>query len=477
MGKEAVPVSGKRSSRSPVKWLLTGLILLTIAATAFVIRQCLDLAAGPSASVPETGAVPETAAPAQTLPAPTEPSTVPTEPEPERVVATATISAQGDLLMHKPIFSSQSACWQEDGSYNFDSVFRYLTEYLATQDYSLANLETTFGGDAYPYQGWPLFNCPDPFADSLVRAGYDMILTANNHCYDTLMTGLNRSLELAREKGLDTLGTRLTQEEPRYSLVEVNGISLGMVCYTYTTSMQGDRPRLNGNSPVEDPSLVNYFRYTDLEGFYSELGGILAEMEAAGAQATILYIHWGEEYQLQENAVQREMAQKLCDMGIDVIVGGHPHVVQPVELLTGTEDPERKTVCLYSVGNAVSNQRRQNMNLNTGHTEDGLLVSMTFEQYSDGKVYLAQVRAVPTWVNMHNKNGGWEYNILPLTEAEQDQWQIRFELTDQEYQLARDSWQRTMDIVGPGQEQVDACLTQWKQDREAEYLRQARMGG
>ena len=461
-----------RNPHTPWKVLLIILMVIMVAATGVLIKLSWDMASGTSQVPPrQSDSTGRDDSPLPNLPSEqTQPeqTTAPTDP-PNPVVSAATVSAQGDLLMHKPIFDSTSACYQGEGSYDFSSVFRYLGDTLQTFDYSLANLETTFGGDDFVYQGWPLFNCPDPFADALVEAGYDMLLTANNHCYDTLMTGLTRTLEVSREKGLDTLGTRLTQEEDRYSLVEVNGIRLGMICYTYTTSMSGSQPRLNGNTPVEEPELVNYFSYGALDTFYSQVEQILGELEAAGAEATVLYIHWGTEYEISQNADQQAIAQKLCDLGIDVIVGGHPHVVQPMELLTSTADPNQKTVCIYSLGNAVSNQRIEEMRLKTGHTEDGVLFTMTFEKYVDGNVYLSQVKAIPTWVNMHTKNGGREYNILPLDNDNREDWQTLFQLTDEELGEAEKSYQRTMNLVGSGMEAANAYFSEQKAARDAAY--------
>ena len=124
-------------------------------------------------------------------------------------------------------------------------------------------------------------------------------------------------------------------------------------------------------------------------------------MENAGAEAIVLYIHWGVEYQTKQNKTQSTIAQKMCDLGVDVIVGGHPHVIQPMELLTSTEDDNHKTICLYSTGNALSNQRKDLMTLNTGHTEDGIIFTFTFSKYSDGTVRVENADLLPTWVDKH----------------------------------------------------------------------------
>lgn len=386
------------------------------------------------------------------------------------VVSTATIASQGDLLMHMYLFTSNpkypAAAYIEDGVYNFDSIFQYVDAYVSGADYAVINLETTFGGDDYPYQGNPAFNCPDALADSLVSAGYDMLLTANNHCADTTLSGIRRTLEVSRGRGLTTLGTQMDNDEPKYEVVDVNGIRIGMVCYTYATSASAEGyPSLNYNFSVDEVGIVNYFTENNLDSFYLEMEGLVADMKADGAEATVLYIHWGEEYALTENAVQRTIAQKMCDLGIDVIVGGHPHVVQPMDLLTSATDPDHKTVCLYSMGNAVSNQRREEMNLNTGHTEDGVIFSVTFEKYSDGTVAVADTDILPTWVNKFtNSDGKVEYNILPLDSDKLSQWQGLYGLTDAVYAETQNSYDRTMSIVGTG---LTKCQDYLQQTRDA----------
>ena len=444
--------------------ILTLLIVLMIAATAFVIHLCADLVnkePGRSDKSSSTITLPGAAPGSETEPAET------TQPETVQVVSTATIGAQGDLLMHKPVMNS---CRLEDGTYDFESIFRYVSEYTASYDYAVANLETTLGGTDYPYQGNPEFNCPDSILDAVTAAGYDMLLTANNHCSDTHTNGLLRTLEQVRGQGLATLGTQLSDDEDKYAIVDVNGIRIGMLCYTYADSVTSDgRPSLNFREAVKKVGLVNYFTETNLEKFYAEVQSLLAEMEAQGAEATMLYIHWGIEYETTENATQRAIAQKMCDLGIDVIVGGHPHVVQPMDLLSSTTDPDHKTVCIYSLGNAVSNQRAAEMRLNTGHTEDGALFTVTFEKYSDGTVYVAATDVIPTWVNLSSVNGKTEYNILPLDFDRYSEWQSLYNLTDALYASAGNAYDRTMAIVGSGLEECQTYLDQAKADREAYY--------
>ena len=465
-----------KNNHTGLKIALIALILLLIGASAFMITLSLNLAGKEVATRP--AAEPVVLPTAATEAAETEAPTETTVPEPEKVIATATVSAQGDLLMHKPIFDNKSVVLQSDGSYDFSSIFKYLTEVTESYDYAIANLETTFGGDGFPYQGNPAFNCPDPFLDSVVDAGYDMLLTANNHSYDTQMTGITRTLEQVRGAGLGTIGTRLTEEEPRWSIVDVNGIKIGMVCYTYSSGLSDKGiPRLNGNYPVENEQLVNWFYNRNPEKMYEEMKVILQELEENGAEINMMFIHWGNEYELTENSFQNMQAQALCDLGVDVIVGGHPHVVQPVEVLTSTTDPEHNTICIYSMGNAVSNQRHGNIPAcSTAHTEDGILFEITFEKYSDGNVYIQSADILPTWVNMHYDNGGREYNILPLDGEDEGQWQEKFGLSDTELGAAQRSWARTMKIVEKGLVEIRDFLAQEKADREQYYLELAGLG-
>jgi hypothetical protein len=139
-------------------------------------------------------------------------------------------------------------------------------------------------------------------------------------------------------------------------------------------------------------------------------------------------------------------------------VGGHPHVIQPIDLLTSTTDDSHKTVVLYSTGNALSNQRRENMRLDTGHTEDGIFFSFSFAKYSDGTVRLEEVEVLPLWINMtRNSNNIRFYDILPLDKAVED-WKGKLGLTDSVLAKAEASYERTMDIVGEGLQEVQEYL-------------------
>lgn len=454
-----------RQQRSPIIQILLVLIAVLFVADVIVIGLCLKT---PGST--KSNQKPSASQGNSNTPSPTDGTEVPTEEAPQ-LVSTATVLSTGDILMHGKVINSGK---QDDGSYNFDSIFQYVKSYSQAADFSVANLETTLCGtdNGYAYAGNPKFNCPDAIVDSLKGAGFDMLLTANNHADDTSLVGYKRTLNVVREKGLDTLGTYLSADEQKWTIEEVNGIKIGMVCYTYSDGFsQNGYPLLNYNE-VGENGILNYFTYDKLPEFYTQLQGYLDEMKSAGAEATVVYLHWGEEYKWKTgegpNANQTAMAQKLCDMGVDVIVGGHPHVVQPVDLLQSGTDAEHKTIVLYSMGNAVSNQRKEEMQQSepTGHTEDGVLFCVTFAKYSDGSVCVDSAELIPTWVNMHANSGTTEYNILPLEESTAAQWQAQFGLTDTQLANAKASFDRTQALTLTGMEKVQSYLDQQKQPQE-----------
>lgn len=406
-----------------------------------------------AATVQTESTQPSTTAPVETQ-VPAEPETEPTAPEQEEteptqpyVVSTASVGVTGDVLIHKPIMTASAY----DSGYDFSGIYSYVSEYFSAYDLMIANLETTLGGsEAGPYQGYPKFNCPDEIVDALLEAGVDMMLTANNHTYDTGINGMKRTLQVLQDKGMDYLGTRASEDEVFYTVQQINGISIGMVCYTYETdSLYEGQKALNGITMTLSASqLVNSFHYGRLDEFYLDVENVLQQMKAEGAQATMLFIHWGDEYSRSPNANQQQIAQQLCELGVDVIVGGHPHVVQPFETLTSSTG--HSTYCIYSLGNSISNQRRTLISgARNGHSEDGMIFGVEFEKWSDGSVRISDIHIIPTWVSLEYKQGRNVYRIIPL-DSVTSTWSA-FDVSSQAELQA--SYDRTMAIIGPGMEE------------------------
>ena len=433
-----------------------------------LLALCLLLTGcgAPAATEPPTAPV-ETAAPTQApTEAPAEASTeAPTEP-PYQEVSRATIIAGGDLLPHMGIIKAS----KYGDEYRFDQYFTYVTDAISQADFAVANLETTLAGteDGQKYAGYPCFNAPDTLADAAKGAGFDMLLTSNNHANDTRSYGISRTLKVLREKEILSLGSVETEGDPLYRVVEINGIKIGMVCYSFGEIKEKTGNKYLNGLKVEDEhrELINVFDSRRLDLLYAEIEQHIADMKAEGAEATVLYIHWGHEYHTKQSETQTEMAQKLCEMGIDVIIGGHPHVVQGVELLES--ETGHRTLCAYSVGNLLSNQRRHLMELQTGHTEDGLLVRFTFVKYSDGSVHLEFAETLPTWVCLRQIDEHRVFHILPL-DGDPEDWAERFGLSSSELKHAKKSLERTNKITAQGMADAVAELEQLRLDRLEEH--------
>lgn len=375
-------------------------------------------------------------------------SSKPTEPEFKET--TATVLSTGDIMVHST--QLDGAYVSSTGKYDFSAFFKEVDEYFKRADLSIANLEVTFGSrESGAYSGYPMFNTPDVLADEIKKAGINLLLTSNNHSYDTGLFGLKRTARVLKEKGIEFIGTKETKADPSYLVKKVNNINIGITNYTYETTgaNSGGRKYLNGMIlKPEANNLVNSFSYYDLDGFYKEAEEMIGKMKEDGAEYIVFYLHWGNEYQLQANTYQKSIAQKLSNLGVDMIIGSHPHVVQPMELIT-SEDGQNTTVCLYSMGNAVSNQRQEIMNpeCTTGHTEDGMLFEFTLRKTKDG-VILDSLDIIPTWVDKYPGGSGYQYTIYPL--ENKNDGANKYGLSSATAARAARSYDRTKALVAEG---------------------------
>lgn len=371
----------------------------------------------------------------------------------KKELQTASILSAGDVIMHAPFITS-SLYKQADGSYQYDSIFKFVKDDYLDADYTIVNLESTITDDNY--SGFPLLHAPEGIAASLKSQGVDMCLLANNHIYDDKDDGLFSTMEYMEKYYLSYTGTRKAEEENTYIIQDINGIKVGIFNYTFESSRSNGQIYLNSLC-VSDSStnLINTFNYDYLDEFYQKIEKGLSEMEQEGVEYTIAYIHWGTEYELTENNWQHQIATKLCELGINALIGGHPHVVQPIDVLVN-EEKNQKMLCLYSIGNHLSNQRRERISsLPTGHTEDGLMVKLFLEKDSAGNVLLTDVEFIPTFVHHTQENGDDEYYILPSNDIDHllenaGELDIESEIMD--------SLERTTEIIEDGVKTVQSYL-------------------
>jgi len=320
--------------------------------------------------------------------------------QPAPVVAEARLVAVGDIMMHLP--QTRSGYDPGTGTYSFHHFFEEVKPLLSAGDWVIGNLETPLAdGDRRGYTGYPEFNAPPELADALKEAGFNILTTANNHALDRRETGVLRTLENLRERGLVAVGTHASPEEAEMvTIVEKNGITLALLAYTYGT---------NGIPiPEGKPYLVNLI---DEEKMAADIG----KARAAGADVIAVALHFGNEYETMPNAEQKRLARSLLEKGADIILGSHPHVLQPYEIAdVGREDGSRgQGIILYSMGNFISNQDR--------HSHDGKPtdIGAIFEigiqkQMPGGPVSFTGVRATPTYVHKYSENGVTKHRVLPL---------------------------------------------------------------
>ena len=299
----------------------------------------------------QSGGTGETAGPAQSLPALPEDSTpAPTETEPPEPVV-ATLAVCGDVMSHMP---QTNDALTADGDYDYGPCLQYIAPWLQQADYAVANLETVLGGG--PYHGFPLFNSPDGLAYSLKEAGIDLLSTANNHCMDQGYDGLCRTLDVLDEAGLSHVGTWRTQEEAEESTVvvaDVGGISVAFLSYTYSTNglpVASDKDFSVSRFNLDYMTTVNTL---DEEKVASDL----EKAKALDPDLIAVMIHWGIEYRTSATAYQEEVADFLFDHGADLVLGGHPHVMEPME--TRELADGRTGFLCYSLGNFMSAQYDQ----------------------------------------------------------------------------------------------------------------------
>ncbi|MFQ7235817.1 MAG: CapA family protein [Enterococcus hulanensis] len=245
-------------------------------------------------------------------------------------------SAVGDNLIHDFIYDHLR---QPDGTYRFDEMYEP-TQYLnEDRDISYINLETICGGEELGLSGYPTFNGPTQVLDSLHNAGYNWLSAASNHTMDKGEEGIVKQLEyLEKYPDITVTGSQKSPEAKRLHVKNIKGVKVGLMSYTFG---------LNGIPlPEGKDYLVNLIDEEQIKQDMQELN--------KQSDVQIVSMHWGEEYQFVPNENQTQLAQLLSDAGVDVIVGGHPHVIQPMDYLTGKSG--NQTLVMYSLGNFISSQ-------------------------------------------------------------------------------------------------------------------------
>ncbi len=250
----------------------------------------------------------------------------------------ATLIAVGDNLYHEKVINSGK---QEDGSYNFDAVYANVKDYIADADIKVINQEVVLSGDSSKWGGFPSFACPLEVGEAVVRAGFNVVTHATNHSWDRGKDGALETISFWKNQDVLLTGMYDCQEDYDNIVVgEYNGIRVAFLNYTYG---------LNGSVLPKDSKFMVKLLNMDL---------VTSEIARARdvADVVIVFPHWGEEYKNDPNAAQKTMAQQMADAGADLIIGCHPHVIQPLENIVSADG--RNVPCFYSLGNFVANMIR-----------------------------------------------------------------------------------------------------------------------
>lgn len=299
----------------------------------------------------------------------------------------------GDLMGHDE--QIQSAWNTATKEYNYDTCFSLIRDYILSADIAFVNLEVSLAGP--PYKGYPQFSSPDELAVAARSAGFDVFLTANNHTVDRGKKGLERTINVLDSLGIIHTGT-FTDRENRDTfyplIIEKNNIRLAVLNYTYGT---------NGLK-VSEPNIVNYIDT-------SVIANDLSKARLAEPDFIIVTIHWGIEYQRTENKEQSELAGFIFRNGADVIIGSHPHVIQPVRKYQEGNDTSGFKLVVYSLGNFISNQRERYRN-------GGMVFRLELEK--TGKTKVKDHDIYPVYVHKPYNPGNWarHFVLIPIVDYE-----------------------------------------------------------
>lgn len=277
----------------------------------------------------------------------------------EDVTQTARVVANGDILLHDVLYESAEV---SPNKYDFTPYFEYVKDRISQADLAIGDYEGTISPD-YPLAGYPLFNAPKEIARDIKATGYDVVDIAHNHILDSGLDGALNTKKTFKKLGIDSIGIyeKNRKTEP-FLIKEVNGIKIAILGYAYG---------YNGM----DANLSSDQYEKHMSDFDPKK--IKAEIKEAEKKAdiTIVMPQTGVEYALKPNAEQKKLYRSMVDWGADVVLGGHPHVVEPAETIT--KGKEKKFI-IYSMGNFISNQRLET--LDDIWTERGLLMDLTFEK-------------------------------------------------------------------------------------------------
>lgn len=312
------------------------------------------------------------------------------EPEQPKEVSLLMI---GDDLLHEAVMDSGL---QADGSYNYDHLFAHIQEDIDTADIAVINQETILGGAEFGYTGYPMFNSPQEVGDAIAKAGFDVVLHATNHTMDKKYKGVQNTLDFWKKyPDIEVLGIHESAaDQAKIPVIEKNGIAIAMLNYTYG---------LNGlKLPEDKPWLVDLI----------DKNRMASDIERAKdiADLVVVFPHWGTEYTYEPDSNQQDLTRFFAEQGVDLVIGTHPHVVQPVERVTSSSGHEM--LVYYSLGNYVSCQDKAPRML-------GGMARVTIQKDPNGTITLPEAGITPLVTHFESK-ANWNYGVYKIGDYNQD---------------------------------------------------------
>lgn len=311
--------------------------------------------------------------------------------EPNSVVTSVTLAAIGDVLIHRPIYREAE---QKDGTYDFSSVFQLVKDTMLQPDLLIANQESMIGGKKIGLSTYPSFNSPFEVGDTLKDVGVDFVTVANNHTLDRGEKAIQSALKHWDELDMPYTGAYKNEEDQSHiRTITRNDITFSVLAYTYGT---------NGIPvPKGKDYLVNLIDMKKIEADVKQAKLI--------SDVVVVAMHWGTEYQDLPNKQQQQLAQQLADLGVDLVIGNHPHVLQPPQWVEGQDG--HKTFVWFSLGNYISSQEGLKKQIGgIGYID---VVKTTVEGQST--IELTNPGFMPTYVYFSN----WkDYRITPLEQTQ-----------------------------------------------------------
>ncbi len=280
------------------------------------------------------------------------PTPVPTPeptPEPPKEIQLMMV---GDNLMHMGLIQTGK---QEDGTYNYDILFEGITEFLEEAEIKMINQETIFGGNDKGFSGYPYFNSPTEVGDAIVDAGFNVVLHSSNHAADKQIEGLKNCLKFWQQyPDVTVAGIHEDEEESAIEILTIDDVAFAILNYTYGPNMEILPYSIEDHLDM----LCNYDEITNQIDFTTIHPDVLADIAEAESLADVVIVcpHWGTEYTIKPSSYQQKFAKQMVEAGADIIIGTHPHVIQPMEWIQSENG--NKALCYYSLGNFVSTQKQ-----------------------------------------------------------------------------------------------------------------------